>query len=674
MCGIAGVLFEGAQEREVDLMLALLSHRGPDEFGTYHEEGVCLGTARLAIVDIARGQQPMRHEASGVVIVFNGEVFNHCEIRDALARDGVGFLTHSDTEVVLHLYLKHGLGFAEHLNGQFAAAIWDPRAQQLALARDRFGICPLFYHEEGGGLCFASEIKALLTSARVPRALEARALEDVFTFWAPAPGRTAFARVAELPPGHLLLFRPGTSSRLMQYWQWPFPDLQPGADLTLAEAREALRAELAKSVSLRLRADIEVGAYLSGGIDSSALVALGTRLQRGGLRTFSLQFGDASYDESRYQRQVAEHCATRHTTVRCDYADVAEHFAQAVWHAETPLFRTAPTPLSLLSAAVRRSGMKVVLTGEGSDEILLGYDLFRELKVRRFWRRCPESQMRPQLFKRLYAYLPQFANPRFANLAIQSFRTALECDSPFYSHLLRWANNSANKVYFSDDLRRELADYDAQADLRDKMPPGFFETGDMDRAQYLEIITLLRGYLLASQGDRMTMANSIEGRYPFLDHEFVRFASTLPQRFKLCGLKDKMILRQAFGPLLPPEICSRPKFAYQAPEIRAFYRLDGTRSPLVDEHLSREALARTGLFVPRLVEGLLKKARTSDLARLGTRDNMAFVQILSTQILHHQFIRSEPRAIALRKVAGLRFGTRLRRTHAWNTSTLQKSC
>jgi asparagine synthase (glutamine-hydrolysing) len=674
MCGIAGVIFEDTREREVDLMLAMLSHRGPDEFGTYCDDGVCLGTARLAIVDIVRGQQPMREPESGVVIVFNGEVFNHLELRVALLDEGVQFATNSDTEVVLHLYLKHGLSFAQHLNGQFALGIWDPRAQQLVLARDRFGICPLFYHESGGGICFASEVKALFANQRVPRQLNPQAIDDVFTFWVPATGKTAFSGVAELAPGHLLVFKPGSGARLVSYWQWPFPDLQQKSDLSFSDACNALREQLAASISLRLRADIEVGAYLSGGIDSSAIVALGMQLQPAGLRTFSLRFGDASYDESRFQQMVAMHCRTRHTSVECNYADVAAHFERAVWHAETPLFRTAPTPLSLLSASVRQAGMKVVLTGEGSDEILLGYDLFRELKVRRFWQRCPESQLRPQLFKRLYAYLPQFANPRFANLAIQSFKTALTSDSPFYSHLLRWANNSANKVYFSDELRRALAGYDAIEELRGKMPAAFFETGDVDRAQYLELMTLLRGYLLASQGDRMTMANSIEGRYPFLDHEFVRFANALPQRFKLSGLKDKFVLRKAFRGVLPAEICARPKFAYQAPEIRAFYRLDGTRSPLIDEHLSADSIESTGLFRTALVQGLLKKAQQSDLARLGTRDNMAFVQILSTQILHRHFIQDEPRVLAQQKLPGLRFGTRLRRTHAWKTRTLQRSC
>jgi asparagine synthase (glutamine-hydrolysing) len=382
-------------------------------------------------------------------------------------------------------------------------------------------------------------------------------------------------------------------------------------------------------------------------------------------------FRDSSYDESRYQDVVARHCGTRHTRIDCDDADIDANFERAVWHAEVPLFRTAPTPLYLLSSSVPQAEIKVVLTGEGSDEVLLGYDLFREVKVRRFWQRRPDSEVRPQLFKRLYAYLPQFANPRYANLAIQSFKATLTSHSPYYSHLLRWANNSANKVYFSEDLQGELGQYDAIEDLRSTIPAAFFEVGDIDRAQYLEIVTLLRGYLLASQADRMTMANSVEGRYPFLDYEFVRFANSLPRRYKLPGLKDKFILREAFRGLLPGEICDRPKFAYQAPEVRAFFRLNKTQSPLVDEHLNPGALKHTGLFKHSLVEALLKKAKLLDLTRLGTRDHMAFVQMLSTQILHKQFTGGDLGAMAREKLAGLRFKTRIRtRRDVCNTKTL----
>jgi len=659
MCGIAGIHDEAVRQRDIDLMLAMISHRGPDEFGTYVDDQIGLGTARLAIIDIQHGQQPMRHDETGVVIVFNGEVFNYLELREELLEFPDALRTDSDTEVILHLYLQYGKAFTTHLNGQFAICIWDPRNQTMILARDRFGICPLFYHSSKRLFAFASEIKALLTIPRIPKQINSRAIDQIFSFWVPVAGTTAFSEVREVPPGHLLTYHNDTL-RLEPYWQWDFPELQDRTPMDFKEAQEALRGELSRSISLRLRADIEVGSYLSGGIDSSALVALGTKLQPSGLKTFSIAFGDETYDERKYQEIVSQHCGTKHRCFDCGYEDIDRGFERAVWHAEAPLFRTAPCPLNLLSRSVNDAGIKVVLSGEGADEILLGYDLFREVKLRRFWQRQPDSEIRPQLFKRLYAYLPQFTNPRFANLAIQSFKSNLMSDSPFYSHLLRWSNNAANKVYFGDRLRDDLSGYDCLEDLRATLPADFFKVGDIDRAQYLEIATLLRGYLLASQGDRMTMANSVEGRYPYLDHHFVGFANALPKKYKMPHLRDKLVLREAFRSLLPREICYRPKFAYQAPEIRAFFDVDGSRSDLVEQHMSDSAIRETEYFKPSLVRGLLKKIAASKLSRLGTRDNMAVVQILSTQILNSNFVRADLRAIAQGRVPHLSFTTRLK--------------
>jgi asparagine synthase (glutamine-hydrolysing) len=339
---------------------------------------------------------------------------------------------------------------------------------------------------------------------------------------------------------------------------------------------------------------------------------------------------------------VAAEYHTKHRTFECGDEDINDRFERAVWHTETPLFRTAPTPLNLLSERVRNDGIKVVLTGEGADEVLLGYDIFREVKIRRFWSRQPGSSWRQQLFKKLYAYLPQFSNPRFANLSIESFRGTLQSDSPFYSHLIRWNNNAANKIYFSEALRGGLGDYDALAELESMLPADYRRADDVDRAQYLEMITLLRGYLLSSQGDRMTMGNSVEARFPFLDHEFVEFASRLPRKFKLAGLRDKRILRESMDGFLPAEICQRPKFAYQAPEIRAFFAVGRPRSALVDTYLSDTVVREVGLFKSELVSSLLKKVETSGLARLGTRDNIAFVQMLSTHIFHKRFVQDRP--------------------------------
>jgi len=473
MCGLAGIFQEGVEEHDIDVMIASLQHRGPDEFGTYIDDHIALGSARLSIIDIKSGQQPIKDDASGVVIVYNGEVFNYRELRRLFTGNDRRLRTQSDTEVILALYLKFGVSFTEYLNGQFAIAIWDPRNKSIVLARDRFGICPLFYYDGKGLFSFASEVKSLFTNPDIPKEISAKALDQVFSFWTPVAGTSAFVNVREVPPGHTLVYRHDSGITIKSFWEWGFPGLQEDSKMTFEEARLATRDALSKAVALRLRADIEVGSYLSGGIDSSAIAALAARLQPSGLNTFSVAFGDESYDESKFQDIVVEKCGTTHRRTTCDYKHIAATFENAVWHAEVPLFRTAPTPMNLLSRSVRDANIKVVLSGEGADEILLGYDLFREVKVRRFWQKFPDSTARPMLLKRLYSYLPQFSNPRFANMAIQSFRTTLMSDSPFYSHAPRWINNGRNKVYFSHDLQQRLVGSDCMEDLRETLPAKF---------------------------------------------------------------------------------------------------------------------------------------------------------------------------------------------------------
>jgi asparagine synthase (glutamine-hydrolysing) len=650
MCGIAGLVTQRPDPLALERMLVVLDHRGPDDLGTYFDGGAALGTTRLSIIDFAGGRQPMQHAESGVVIAFNGEVFNHPELRAELARSGFRFHTRSDTEVVLALYLEHGAGFAKRLNGQFAISIWDPRDRKLLLARDRFGICPLFYHHQEGSFAFASELKAILTLPHVRRRLDLRALDQIFTFWTTVVGRTVIEDVLELPPGHTLELRDGRVT-LRTYWAWPFPERSAQVDVPFSDAVDEFREHLSRSVELRLRADVEVGSYLSGGVDSSAIVALAAPRRPDRLRTYSVAFADASYDERTYQEQVARHCSTMHTTVECMDADVEASFEQVVWSSETPLFRSAPAPMHLLSRRVRKDGLKVVLSGEGADEVLLGYDIFKEVKVRRFWQRQPQSQARPQLLKRLYSYLPHFADPRFASLAIESFRKSLHSESPLYSHLVRWTNNAANKVYLSEQVSSELQGCDPLDDLRASLPDAFFAADDVERAQYLEISTLLRGYLLSSQGDRMSMGNSVEQRFPYLDHELVAFANRLPRSYKLAGLRDKRVLRESMRGLLPADIVGRAKFAYQAPEIRAFIGRISGAGRLANEYLSDEAIASTGLFDPESVRLLRRKIELSSLSRLGTRDNMAFVLMLSAQIFHRQFIASDMPALAASRVA-----------------------
>ena len=645
MCGIAGTISKESNLHDLGLMLAMIMHRGPDEFGIYMDDQAALGSARLSIIDPQNGKQPVYDEDRKVALIFNGEIYNHDELREQLKKKGRAFRTKSDSEVLLKVYLEYGEDFLSFLNGQFAISIWDQRTETLILARDRVGIRPLFYYERKDFFIFASEIKALLTHKKVPKEFNAAALDQIYTFWTAIGSHTLFKNIKELLPGHKLVLNNG-EAKLSPYWTWPFPSLTEGSASSFQEEQERFSEKLQSAVDLRLKADVEVGAYLSGGIDSSAIVALASQSRLEGIRTYSIAFKEKSYDERDAQDIVSKLFKTDHHMIDCDYKDIESNFRNIIWHTEAPIFRTAQSPLYMLSQAVHEDGLKVVLTGEGSDEILLGYDLFQELRIRKFWARRPDSEMRPQLFKRLYAYLPHYSNPRFANLTIQSFKAHLTEDSPFYSHLVRWNNCAANKTYFSDQLQTDLSNYDCLEEMSSLLPQDYFKVDDMDRAQYLEMTTLLRGYLLASQGDRMSMAHSIEGRYPFLDHEFIAYANSLPKRFKFSGLNGKSILRKSMKAFLPQEICARPKVAYQAPEIRPFIKLDKTMSPLLNQYVCREQIERVGLFRWELVERLIKKIQQSDLTRLGTRDSMAFVQILSTQIFYNLFFGKDLQEIA----------------------------
>ncbi|HXG46708.1 MAG TPA: asparagine synthase (glutamine-hydrolyzing), partial [Methylomirabilota bacterium] len=398
MCGIAGWFDPRARvadgEDRLRRMLALIRHRGPDEFGLYLDPHVGLGNARLSIVDLEGGQQPIANEDESLWIVFNGEIFNHVELRAELERRGHQFRTHTDTEVILHLFEDVGPECLARLNGQWALAIWDRRARSLFLARDRLGVRPLFYVERDGALFFGSEIKTLLAGAPVSAEIEPAVLDEIFTFWAPLPPRTVFRGIVELPPGHWLTINE-RGSQLRRFWQLDFSG--PGPERTGEELLEEFRSLLIDATRLRLRADVPVGAYLSGGLDSSTIAAIIRRHTSVSLDTFSIAFDDAQFDESRFQGQMAAALGTRHQVVRATHADIGEVFPEVIWHTETPLLRTAPAPMFLLSRRVRDARYKVVLTGEGADEFLAGYDIFKEARVRRFWARQPQSRWRPLL-------------------------------------------------------------------------------------------------------------------------------------------------------------------------------------------------------------------------------------------------------------------------------------
>jgi asparagine synthase (glutamine-hydrolysing) len=616
-------------------MAAALRHRGPDGWGRYADPQVGLAHVRLSIIDVAGGAQPMGNEDGSVLIVYNGEVYNYLELRAELVAAGHRFRTRCDTEVLVHAYEQWGTDMLGRLNGQFAFAIYDRHAATVFLARDRFGVRPLFYSIAGGDLFFASEAKALFASDEVDATLDPIGLDQVFTFWAARPPRTVFRDVASLEPGCFAVWQNG-KLRHGRYYELDYPEARDESPDALA----MLDGLLDTSLTLRLRSDVPVGGYLSGGLDSSITCALAARGSPFSLRTFSVTFDDPQLDEREFQQLVARQLQSCHHVQAIGSHEVASVFPEVVRHAETPLVRTAPAPMYLLARLAREHGIKVVLTGEGSDELFLGYDLFKETALRLFCLRQPQSRVRPRLFDRLYPYLdPQGRRGDFWR---RSFLEAGAPDDPLFSHLPRFLLTSRIKDFYSGDLRNAVAGNEPLEDLRGTLPARFASWSPLNRAAYLEMVTLLSPYLLSAQGDRMSLAHGVEARYPFLDHRVYEFAARLPTRSKLRGLQEKAILRRWAQDVVPPAVQQRPKQPYRAPDIPAFF--GPTPVDFVQEMLDERNLAQTGLFEPAAVAGLVRRCRAG--AATGFRESQALVAILSTELWHRQFIGEAARRAA----------------------------
>lgn len=637
MCGVAGIVNFDRKAVEPSLLRAMIQrvqYRGPDESGVYTDAEVGLAHTRLSILDLSRGHQPMQNADHSLTITFNGEIFNFLELREELRQAGHTFASHSDTEVLLRLYEEKGEECVHDLNGQWALAIWDARARKLFLSRDRLGVRPLFYTVTDQAFAFASERKSLLSLPGARRELDFVALDQIFTFWTTLPPRTIFKGILELPPGHSLTVQQGRVS-VRRYWQL---DYQDGSLDEKPEQGyvEQLRELLVDATRIRLRSDVPVGAYLSGGLDSTIVTALIKKFTSAPLQTFSVTFDDAEYDESAHQKAAVRHLDTVHSEIHCSLENIGEFFPEVIWHAEQPILRTAPTPLFLLSRAVRAKGYKVVLTGEGSDEVFGGYDIFKEAKIREFWARNPGSALRPLLLRRLYPYLPGLQRQPDAYLRAFFHVKPEDLDNPFFSHLPRWELTSQIKRCFSRAVQAEIMSYDGYAELRSQLPEGFRGWERFCRAQYLEAALLLPGYILSSQGDRVAMAHSVEGRFPFLDHRVVEFASRIPPSLKMKVLNEKYLLKRCFGDLLPRAVLERPKQPYRAPEGRSFFH--ARRPAYVQELLSPSRIREDGIFDPLAVRKLVEKFQEG--RGVGVKDNMALVGILSTQLVADQFLHT----------------------------------
>jgi asparagine synthase (glutamine-hydrolysing) len=640
MCGIAGICHINGYNRisleTLKKMIGVVRHRGPDETGLYIDRCVGLAHARLSIIDLAGGVQPIHNEDESLWIVYNGEVFNYIELRETLEHKGHRFYTSSDTEVILHLYEEEGPDCLAQLNGQFALAIWNAKRKELFLARDRVGIRPLYYTIVENSLIFGSEIKSIFMDERVPRRIDPVAMDQVFTFWTTLSPGTVFENVYELPPGHYMTVSNGKVS-IEKYWDIPLYPRGDQLNLSPGDIRQQILDLLYDAIRIRLRADVPVGCYLSGGLDSSGVTAMVVKNFDNDVRTFGIRFEEGRFDEGRHQSQMVSYLNVNHTDIRATNEMIGMSLPDCLWHCEKPLLRTGPVPLSLLSDVVRKSGFKVVLTGEGADEVFAGYNIFREAKARRFWAKYPDSKKRMGLIGELYPYI--FNNPRLTTM-LQSFfgRDLDKVDDPLFSHLLRWENTSRIKTFFSKELKGAIGPYSGYEQVKQSLPKTYEQADDLTKAQYLEMAIFLSNYLLSSQGDRVAMAHSVEIRVPFLDFRVIDYMGRVPAKWKLLGLDEKHILKKCFEGILPDEIIHRPKNPYRAPIKQSLFNRKTTET--TRQVLSEASLKKAGMFDADRVARLLRKVQSTE--NLSEIDSMALVGILSSQIMYHQFVDDFP--------------------------------
>jgi asparagine synthase (glutamine-hydrolysing) len=599
MCGICGIyghpgLPENARET-TRAMCDVIVHRGPDEDGYYAEGPVSLGMRRLSIIDLATGRQPITNEDRTIWVVYNGEIFNYPTLRPELEARGHRFSTNADTEVIVHLYEEWGQDFVTRLNGMFAIALWDTKRRRLVLARDRLGIKPLHYAWHDGRLAFGSEIKSLLR-AGVPRDIDPQALSRFFTFeYVPAPD-SIFTRIKKIPPGHVMTVQEGRAE-IRRYWDVHYAETKivPRSE---EEYAEEIAARLRESVRLRLLSDVPLGVFLSGGIDSSAVTALMSETAGGRIKTFSIGFREKSFDELDYARIVAERFGTEHTEFVVEPAQVAGLVPTLMEYLDEPLADASIIPTYVISKLARKH-VTVALAGDGGDELFGGYDTYKAFKVARWYRRIP-GFIRRGLIGPAVGRLPASAKRLSFEFKAKKFIAGAEYP-PEIANTLWWgAYTPAQKERLFSPALRAQAGADPFAPILEQAR--LTKAADaLDRLAYLDLKLYLQDDLLVKV-DRMSMANSLEIRVPFLDYTFVEFAATIPSRLKLKGFTSKYILKKALASRLPTEILNKKKIGFDIPlgpwirtELREFVR----------DTLAPEALKRHGYFDETFVRKVL---------------------------------------------------------------------
>ena len=610
MCGINGIALSSRSRRSINAgvlerMRDVLTHRGPDDAGLFIDGPVGLGHRRLSIVDVRGGHQPMKNEDGTLHIVFNGEIYNHADFRESLEARGHIYGTHCDTETILHLYEEHGQSCVEYLRGMFAFAIWDQQKRELFIARDRLGVKPLYYAQTGdGSLYFASEIKALLETGDVKAELNYKALPDYLANHATSGEETLFAGIKRLLPGHTLVWRDG-AIRINEYW-----------DLSLAKAENEKRSDrdyvaewselFRESVRLRLMADVPLGMFLSGGIDSSAIAAVMSGMVADPIRTFSVAFQEREANELEYARMIAREFKTNHHEVVVSPRDFFAVLPQLVWHEDEPIAHPSSVALYFVSQLAAQH-VKVVLTGEGSDELLGGYARYRKtllnLAIGERYQAFVPRDIRSAVRARIQALPPE---SRFGQKLRRTFLTLNSDVESIYFDNFAVFSRTMQKDLFTSQARERVGVIDPYAGMLAAFA-NTDATSLLDRLLYADTKTYLHELLMKQ--DQMSMAASLESRVPFLDHKLVEFNARLPERMKLRGSTTKYILRESMKGILPPAILSRPKMGFPVP-IGSWFR--GEYAPIVEEYLLSERALDRGIFNSAFVRGLVQRHQAGE--------------------------------------------------------------
>lgn len=643
MCGINTILKKDgvkASVEDIHRMCSAIKHRGPDDAGyaLLNQGRLALGHVRLSIIDLHSGDQPLYNEDGSICIVFNGEIYDYKEMREELLKQGHKFRTHTDTEVIVHLYEQHGLDFIHYLNGEFAFAIWDANQRRLIAARDRCGVKPLFYFENGKELLISSEAKGILSLPRIPRALN----PDMFTgplFGSWPRAMSSFEGINTLSPGHFLIVEDGRPSREVPYWK---PTFKVDPSISFKDARDQVRDLFTKAVRRRMVADVPVGTYLSGGLDSTLVCGLMAE-QTKNFKAFSIGFGKTIYDETDAARQIASHFGAEFEAIDCDDEVLADEFLKTLYHVEQPLANPNAIAKQVLSRLVRSKGYKVCITGEGADEVFGGYAYF---KLEKIWRMLlaggAEAAEGRELMK------------QFKALEKRS-EGVLWHRSSKWKHLPKifgYPSFNQMRVRQSTTVSGRLLTAELRERARFKTPTDRFnyefpaeELAQLDPFNATKVMTYnqLVSYIIPTLADRVEMANSVECRTPFLDKDLIEYASTVdPSYFmNIQTLREKHLLRESFKDILPPIVASVHKHPFLSPSWRS---VSATRQgrEMVESLLSREAIHSTGYFKQFGIQRVkfywnwLPKSTT-----LSKRVDVIAGMILSAQAMHRLFVENE---------------------------------